>query len=288
MSFPALQDRHPRLALPFALMGLAGGVLTAQLTANGSMEHTLRWLLILITPAVSAQLGVTLSRRIRNGWILRTILSVIVAGLVNGILIGMFVGAFVGVIIGGAFGLFFSLPFIPAMALVTAWSRPVGRARHRSLVDGADARTVWAATAVAIGCGSLFALIGRHQTGTGWALCALACVTVVVALLAIDAAALQHLSRAEADLARMRPVQPGTPLPAAPLTDLGVGETVSVEIAVAATPYREADRPVQVIVGDAPAARDALTRAVRRDVIALALTVSALATHLWWGHALYR
>ena len=110
----------PKLALPFAALGLTGGWLTGRLTiGSSSSEQYIAWLLCLFTPAVCALLGESLRSRTQKTWVARTVLSTLTAGMVNGLVIGMFLGAVVGMVVGLVAGFFFSLPFLPAVLAVT-------------------------------------------------------------------------------------------------------------------------------------------------------------------------
>ena len=74
-------------------------------------------------------------------------LAIAGAGSANGMLIGVFtagVREFAGgIVVGALFGALCSLPFIPALGLILAAARRVGRARAPSVVDSLDRRRVW-------------------------------------------------------------------------------------------------------------------------------------------------
>src|SRR4051812_27639272 len=167
MADPSTPAPAPRslLPLPFALLGLLGGWLTSRLVHNGAQE--IRGLLVIMTTVASAGLGRALPPRGGKGplaAIARAVASIVLAGLINGVLIGFFGGGLLGIMVGGLFGLIFAAPFVPALLPVIAAARRVGRARAGSLVDGADRRAVWLATAMVAALASLLPVVaGREE-----------------------------------------------------------------------------------------------------------------------------
>ncbi|WP_437959310.1 hypothetical protein WME76_06420 [Sorangium sp. So ce119] len=228
-------DAPVSLALPFGAIGLVGGWLTADSLHLQPPHDAPRFLLAGVTPITAALLGSYLTKRIggvggggaatssagagavdgarlvgagwmegpgrwtRRGPIVASLLAVWaigVAGVVNGMTIGLMVGP-AGMIIGAAFGAVFSLPFIPALAVVLLAANRVGRARAGSIVASADRRAVWAATAsviavAALGAGALFGAPVAPELGRAAAAMGLA---VVGALFVVDAAALARVLR---------------------------------------------------------------------------------------------
>src|SRR4051812_19938769 len=100
-----------------AVLGLVGGWLAAD-GLDLRAEQAIRWLLVMVTPLVSAGLGHFLSSRVRRGVLamLVTIVgSVVVAGILNGVLVGFFIAPPLGMIFGVVFGMICCVPFMPAI-----------------------------------------------------------------------------------------------------------------------------------------------------------------------------
>ncbi|KYG06121.1 hypothetical protein BE21_36725, partial [Sorangium cellulosum] len=182
------------LVLPFGAMGLVGGWLTAD--SFHLPDRSVHCLLAGVTPVVAGLLGHYMTSRIggvgsagaaapgaaagwadrpggasgpgrwtRRGPIAASLLSlwaIVVAGVVNGMTVGLVLGP-VGMLVGAPFGAVFSLPFVPALAVVLLAANRVGRARAGSVVAQADRRAVWSATAAVTAAAALAApaLFGR-------------------------------------------------------------------------------------------------------------------------------
>jgi hypothetical protein len=265
-------------------MGLMGGWLSGVLTVGRESEVHLFVLLTLFTPIVSSLLGGWLSERAHRTPAARTVITIlatIAAGGINGAVIGLFAGAMPGLIIGLACGLMFSVPFIPGNLLVMSAAARVGRAPKGSIVDGADRRGVWRATALIIACASLLTLAG-HQSWRAQLACT-AGFLIATVIAAIDLAARHKLLRISAMLTRFRPHDPARhpeQSPAAGTIEIGLGDERFDEIAVAESPYREADRVVRTVVGDPVRSSGALKSALMYDVVALVLIAGALMAHV--------
>jgi hypothetical protein len=278
------QYREARLGLPFALLGLTGGWLVARLTVGSNRgDSFIAWLLMLFTPVSCGLLGSFLHRQ-RPTWVLRTLLLSLVAGIANGMMVGMFCGAFVGLIIGLMAGFLFCLPFLPAIFLVTAASRRVGRAASGSLVDGADRRGVWIWTLASIALATLWSLRDPH--GLQPLAVAFACLVALFALLVADGFAVHALGRLGTDLSfsvlENRETENLRSVPSSRVIDMGLGDELRAQVEKSAAPYRELDRVVSVVRGDPELARAALSGALRRDLVAIGLAATAVVAQVLW------
>jgi len=271
--------REATLALPLALMGLAGGWLTAHVTVgSNSGDGPITLLLIVFTPILCAFLGEHLRKRVRASFVIRTVLATLIAGILNGVTIGLFLGLGAGMLVGAIAGFFFALPFVPATLLVVGLGRRVGRAGHGSLVDAADRRGPWAAAFLAIALGALLSL--PDHGGTAPVLLTWLAVFGLVALSMLDLESLGRLRRVTAMAATMRRrerLEPHVVAVDALAVDVGIGDESWDEVVPAADPYRDTDRPVRVVHGSPAQARIALLGALRRDALALIVVLAALA-----------
>src|SRR5579883_1034319 len=116
--------------VPFAAVGLAGGVLTA--TFFGALGFSTGRLVMGVTPLVAGLFGALVGST-RRHWAVTTIFVGMMAGVVNGAVVGLIESALahqlVGVSFGAYLGLWVAPPFLPPL-VVTAWAaRRVGRAR---------------------------------------------------------------------------------------------------------------------------------------------------------------
>ncbi|WP_437783586.1 hypothetical protein [Sorangium sp. So ce1097] len=332
-------DAPVSLALPFGAIGLVGGWLTADSYHLEPPHNLPGILLAAVTPVVAALLGSYLTRRIgglgsggsvasdggagaaghagpllaagwaegpgrwtRRGPLVASLLAVWaigVAGVVNGMtILGILLGP-EGTILGAALGALFSLPFIPALAVVLFAANRVGRARAGSIVAASDRRAVWAATAAVIALAALATRalfgapaapeLGRAVAGAGLA--------VVAALFAVDAVALARVltlprrpvgagagpggelgdggeveievaveGRAEAGGQRS-----GTGMGMGERIDLGLGDEVQVEVVRPIHAYRGARQIARIVRGNRERAAAALRAGLARGGIALAI-----------------
>lgn len=331
-------DAPVSLALPFGAIGLVGGWLTADSYHLEPPHNLPGILLVAVTPVVAALLGSYLTRRIGGvgsggsaasdggagaagsagpllaaGWAegpgrwtqrgplaasLLAVWAIGVAGVVNGMtILGILLGP-EGTILGAALGALFSLPFIPALAVVLLAANRVGRARAGSIVAASDRRAVWAATAAVIALAALALSgapaapeLGRAVAGAG--------LVVVAALFAIDAVALARVltlprrpvgagaggggggelgdggeveieveveGRAEAGGQRS-----GTGMGTGERIDLGLGDEVQVEVVRPTHAYRGARQIARIVRGNRERAVAALRAGLARGGIALAI-----------------
>jgi hypothetical protein len=275
-------SREAPLALPLALMGLAGGWLTAHVTVgNNSGDGPIALLLMVFTPILSAFLGEHLRKRVRHAFVVRTVLATMIAGVLNGVVIGLFLGLGPGMLVGAIAGFFFSLPFVPALLLVVGFGRRVGRAGLGSIVDSADRRGPWAATFVTIALGALLAL--PDHGGTAPLLLTWLAVFGLVALCMLDLEAigrLRHVAAMTQGMHRRERLEPHMVAVDAEAVDVGIGDESWDEVVKAASPYRETDRLVRVVHGSPAQARAALIAAIRRDVIAFVVVLAALSMQM--------
>lgn len=274
--------RDTSFAAPFAVLGAVGGWLTARILIGDSRSDApISILLLVCTPIVAGVLGEILRTRVARSFVLRTVISTVLAGMVNGILVGTFVGLLIGTLYGALFGFFFALPFVPANLLVTAAARRVGSAAAGSPVDGAHRRAVWVAVAASVAMGALIAVPTR--SGPAVHLVSLLAAFAILVLGLYDLFALDDVRRIARVQSRMRPratVGPQVVDAGALAYDLGVGDGIYDEIAQAATPYREADRLVQVVRGEPHLALQALRWAVFVDLLALTAALGAFVLQL--------
>ncbi|WP_433935164.1 hypothetical protein AB3662_10880 [Sorangium cellulosum] len=326
-------DAPVSLALPFGAIGLVGGWLTADSLHLQPSHDAARFLLAGVTPITAALLGSYLTKRIggvggggaatsrvgagavdgarlvgavwmegpgrwtRRGPIVAGLLAVwaiVVAGVVNGMTIGLMMGP-AGMIIGAAFGAVFSLPFIPALAVVLLAANRVGRARAGSIVASADRRAVWAATAsviavAALGARALFGAPVAPELGSAAAAMGLA---LVGALFVVDAAALARVltlprgpmgAAAGGERGEVGEVEveieatgdaggkrSGTGVGRGERVDLGLGDEVHVEVVRPTHAYRGTRQIARIVRGDRERAAAVLQAGLARGGIALAI-----------------
>lgn len=286
--------RSTSLPLPFALVGLAGGWLTADLFRIGDGDEWVRAVLAVVTAVNAGLLGRILERVSRSwpAWQASLIwpAAILLAGVVNGAMIGgpaaglRHVGD--GLAIGAVVGGFCALPFVPALGLVEIAARRVGRAREGSIVDAMDRRRVWLATLAPIGVGTLAALPRWHHphasplpTAPVTFALGIAVAAAIAALLLRDARDLIGVRAAQRQLAEMRPRDPRAPdayVRGMRLIDFGLGEESAEQVKQAGVVYREVDRVLAVFRGSPREARRALGRSIALGAVALALTVGAV------------
>jgi hypothetical protein len=282
---PPPQDRHaelPGLAscslVPHCvLLGLAGGWLTADVLGLGQYD-TIRWVLTVVTPLVSAGLGHYLSSRLQTGPLptaLLVLTSVGVAGFVNGILVGFSAVPPMGMVVGMFFGLICCIPFIPAIGAVAFTARRVGRARVRSIVDLADRRAVWLATWMILAIAGSMPLPFVEIRGSASAVIPVASVGFILILLALDLGAFVRTGALRACLSSIRATsQEGNPdsaRAAVPVVDFGLGDEDLQETAPSGAVYRDRARALRVFRGSADRARAALGRSIAVDLAVLLL-----------------
>ncbi|WP_437726894.1 hypothetical protein [Sorangium sp. So ce861] len=316
MSDSVSPDAPVSLVLPFGAIGLVGGWLTAD--SFHLPDRSVHYLLAGVTPVVAGLLGHYLTSRIggvgsagaavpgavagwadgpgwasgpgrwtRRGPLVASLLSlwaIVVAGVVNGMTIGLVLGP-AGMIVGAPFGAVFSLPFVPALAVVLLAANRVGRARAGSIVAQADRRAVWSATAAVIAAAALAtpAFFGRPAAPeVGRAVAAIG-LAVVGALFVVDAVALAKmltlpLPRRLIGVEEAGEGGAGMGVGAGERVDLGLGDEVRVEVVQPTHAYRGAPQIARVVRGSRERAAGALRAGLARGGIALAIGAA-----LWGG-----
>ncbi|UQA63146.1 hypothetical protein [Polyangium aurulentum] len=282
---------RPHLALPYAVLGAAGGWMIADFFRVGALQVDagLRPALLAVTPLFALVLGLFIHPTTR--WprrapaFLAAGASVLTAGLAAGGLVGVLVWSRWGVGEGAASGFWCAAAFLPAFAMILAAVRRVGRARRGSLVDRADRRAVWLAVATAVALGTLAALPDWTAFPTGIRpslevsrTLGLVAVAAIAALAIGDAAGLVRAWLASRDVRAMRPCAPDDPslVWARRYVDLGLGDEARASVLSAAGFYREHDKVLSVVRGDPSASRRALAGAVASGMVALAIGASCV------------
>ncbi|KYF87815.1 hypothetical protein BE20_25050 [Sorangium cellulosum] len=306
------------LVLPFGAMGLVGGWLTAD--SFHLPDRSVHYLLAGVTPVVAGLLGHYMTSRIggvgsagaaapgavagwadrpggasgpgrwtRRGPIVASLLSlwaIVVAGVVNGMSVGLVLGP-AGMLVGAPFGAVFSLPFVPALAVVLLAANRVGRARAGSVVAQADRRAVWSATAAVIAAAALAApaLFGRPAVPEVGRAVAAVGLGVVGALFVVDAVALAKVLTLPlpprligAEEAREGGAGITGIMGTGERVDLGFGDEVRVEVVQPTHAYRGAPQIARVVRGNRERAVGALRAGLARGGIALAIGAA-----LWGG-----
>lgn len=296
----------PGLALPFAAMGLAAGLLAPGLLTillTDVVPSRNQFMAPLIAALMGVTIGAVFSRKmaasthvgIARLTMLLTAL-VVAGGLVTGVTVSAqyvdlpsipwWARAYYGAIHGGGAirGGLSALAFVPICALVLAAARRARRARHGSLVASADRRTLWTVPATTLAVSSVATIpfvhdhevILFHQFGL---LIAVTVGLVLVAFLFTDAFALFRVARA-AGLEERNPAE-ARDVGAVPSFDLGLGDDVRALVGRAAYSCRSRVGPTALVLGSVTAARAALVRALLHSAIGLAITAAALAGHRW-------
>ena len=282
-----MQRRCIQLAAPFSAIGLVGGALTGSIT--GRAAFTLAF--ALVTAITAAIWGAWLTREMRkesgatNGFF---VFGTVAAGVFNGAVILIPAVFPLGSVAGGIVGAFFSLLFLPPLAVVMVLAKRRGRAREGSLVDAVDRRSPYIATALMIAATTLVAfhqrweLEARNVFTFGALLCALAAALFFTA----DLVALFRARRAE----RLLPCYLDRGVaPRLGGGDFGVGPDVMLAERPGATPYRHVHPSIRLFGGD-PRLAYVLLRAdvIRNGVIVAVVTIIAIAHVLSGGAAIHR
>jgi hypothetical protein len=209
---------------------------------------------------------------------------VVVAGAATGGIVGC-KGWGVGVCAAG--GALCAMAFVPVCMAVVATARRAQRGRLGSLVADTDRRAVWGILALALAVTTLEALPDwpastLHEAATPY--------LVIGALMAVGAVTLAILRRDRLALLRAREaIEAGLSVPDAtevkpeddplPVLDLGLGDEVLAQVQRGAAAYRQRERTLALVQGDAESALQALRRAVRRGELGLGLVVTVAVTH---------
>jgi hypothetical protein len=268
-------------------MGLAGAWYVAdfyRLGVLGEAENE-RGVLSFAIPVAAASVGLILSIKSveRSRWLS------LFAGLASLLAAGALIGAVVGsnrttYADAALLGAVTSLAFAPAVVLITWLARIAGRARPGSLLDGADRRAPWAATAVFIAAGRIANsrdLIPTQFTSpfelraTSMAIGLLACVVLVV-ILAFDLVSLKRARAALFAESEMTPRDPFEGLPCDDVIDVGIGNEEHEEV-FGGPAYRSVAKPLRVLKGSPtlaiPPLRVAVLRATLLLIVALGVTL---------------
>jgi hypothetical protein len=212
-------ERPASLLAPFALMGAVGGWLAGYHFLKAwpipAADATLlEGLALLVTAGAGAILGRTVSRvadrdHPADSMVALTIATLLLLGI-GGALVGGLYAAFGGeMLVGeaprgvpivetGLFGLFhglaYALMFLPAFMVVLVVALRVGRARAGSLVDAADRRAVWLATALVLSVTACTASCLAPAARLATHALALVCVGGVMAVFVFDVRALETIA----------------------------------------------------------------------------------------------
>jgi hypothetical protein len=300
--------RPPSLGLPFAAVGLVGGILVAR--AFGAHPFDLDRggaIVALSTAAVSFRLGQRLGPRLRSAsaaaWWPEVIGYTALAGAQNALVLllavvlgGVFdhdpdwvLGIFPGSACAAAFGCCMAVPFMPSLLALAAAYRRSLMARPGSVVGDALVRRVWLAVCATVAMHVSVALLlskraplWRVPIGSTEVLgAALGVALAGLALLVLlDAATFVQLRRALCAAAGLQRLEPGEPAAvaeagAAPC-DLGIGEQRYAAIEPGSDPYRAAERARVVLRGQPALALAALAQASWSDAVVLAFALLPL------------
>lgn len=272
--------------VPFAFVGLGGGLLAAHLMDVFQAS-------VVVIPSTTAMLCAALGACVapRRHWAITTILGVPIAGALNALILCLIAGLSRYAGDAAMVGLSFSVPFVPALLVVTHAVRRVGRARPGSLLDRSDRRRVLGAvTAVHAGAsfvlatsrmghGPAFGASLAHDPPARVVLQGLALVYTLVLLIVVvmDLRAYRIASLLLRRRSSLRERRPEDVLcePDREHVDLGLGES-TYTYEVPGELYRGSPRTMLHHTGDALAVRDALGRALLSGVVALAASTLGL------------
>lgn len=304
----ASPTRFPHLALPFSIVGAAGGWLSAKLLANPLLRKTWpgkEWTAALVALVLAGAAGALLTRWCagqRYAYQLdapdpdarpdtdrwpRHVTAVLLAGTGTGLAVSLLYETWRGPVIGALCGLVCALVFLPVCVAVVVAARRAQRARLGSIVSASDRRAVWGILAAALSVTTLEAL---PDWPAAWARdaaaplpalsMALAAGVAIAVLLAADVRALRLAQGAAGQgLTARDPSEPETADETVRRLDLGLGEDAWERLARSASAYRGRDRTLALIQGSPEQAFGALRRAIRRGALSLAVTCAVAAAH---------
>lgn len=271
------------LALVAATLGFVGAAFLACIWLDGFRMAVPSMLLVVSTTVVAGGLGQVASRRIESAVGFAT--AALAAGAVNGAVLGFIAGLGLGhggaifmlPIAGAAFGLFCAMPFVPALTIAFQATRRLGRARAGSLVDEADRRAPWTATAVTVlVCGMAVAsAFPQARQPTLFAI--LFGAGAVSVILALQTARSWFRARGWQQAFAGAEVGDGSAIDVpsgAETFDLGIGEEEH-ELRHRGDAYRAGVRTKARLVGDALLARQILRKDLMLGVIGVLLCVLA-------------
>jgi len=282
-----------RIALPFAVIGAAGGGLVAHLLSGGYRMSDARFtvLLVVSTAAVAGLLGRLLERHLGactwNERYTRTIFSALLAGAVNGGLIyaGVVIAserahpeALIGLPFAGIFGAVVAVPFLVPLCLTVRASATANDAREGSIAFDSRRRAVWRVVAGSISVACLFGI--PRPNGMKQALLhhwptqlTLVCLAVVAwsTILELVEARRTRILRSTHESFHLASDRDAIPSSVPRLVDYGLGGEVRVETAPGVLAYRTADEARRVALGDPALALRDLRHAATVGAIALVL-----------------
>jgi hypothetical protein len=291
--------RVPRLGLPFAVVGLAAGWLSARAVSSPLFDPPVRgisWGRAAITASVAgAILGVLCRRWCRRSvsfagqpipWHLVFVLVELV-GAVTGAIVGAEAHSRHPFAEGTAISLCCAVPVFPVVALVIVAAQRAARARLGSIVAAADRRTVWAVLFAGVAPLTLPAIAewlpGRYiliippvlEIGI-----AVVAFLVVTGCVLFDLAARARLRRIVGSLGSLEPIADvdGAPL-AARRTDVGLGSGARARVHVPEH-YRRGPEVMALVIGQPEEADRALATVVRHGWVRLMLVALVLAAHV--------
>jgi hypothetical protein len=299
--------RFPHLALPFTIVGAAGGWLSAGIVLHPvaiQLSSDVRLVTAGVTAVLGALIGLLLRRWCagrRYSWEVdapdpderlgsdswwRHAPVILLAGAVAG---GFFAAySTLGEVgLGVVAGMALALPFLPVCAAVLSAARRAQRARLGSLVAGSDRRAVWGILATALLIATLEGLPdwpaprGKPLFGPAPVLGLLvAGIACIVAVLAADVLSWRRATRALAQgLQRHEGDDPAVSNEAASRVDLGLGDEIRAQVSRTAAVYRGKDRTLALVQGDPDRALGALRRAIGRGIVGLAVAGAVVAAH---------
>ena len=214
----------------------------------------------------------------------RHVIAILATGAIIGGVVGSTCDVDLAVLVGAIAGLECAIVFVPVGIAVIDAARRAQRARLGTLVAGSDRRAVWAILSTALATTTLEAIpdwsaASAHRAPLPLPALGLAVVAgmVVLIVLAADRRALRH---AELALVELVPASGGLADDAPVEIDLGLGEDVGVHVARSTAAYRDRDRAIDRIRGDADRVRAALRRAIRRGNFSTAAVAAITLTHL--------
>jgi len=290
--------RVPRLGLPFAVVGLAAGWLSARAVSSPLFDPPARGISFERTAVTAACAGAVLGILCRR-WCRRSLSFAgppipwhLVFILVE--LIGAGTGAFVSAnahrhrawLEGTAIGLGCAVPVFPVVAVVIAAAQRAARARLGSIVAAADRRTVWAMLFAGLAPLTVPAvaewLPGRRYLIFPPVLeiaIALVAFLVVTGCVVFDLAARARLRRMVGSLGALEPIADVDGAPRAiRRTDVGLGRGARARVHVPEH-YRRGPEVRALVIGEPEEADRALASIVRHGGIRFVLAALVLGAH---------
>jgi hypothetical protein len=304
-------SRFPHLALPFALVGAAGGWLSAGLAGHPLVQRVStspRGAATVVAAGLTALAGTLMTRwctrpdaplylgeaegearPASDSWP-RHALCVLVTGALTGGLVAGICNVFKNPLLGALGGVLCALAFLPVCLAVIAAARRAMRARLGSLVSESDRRAVWSILATALSVATLEALPSWPGAATHDVPAPLPAVLMLVVSAALVAGVLVYdaidLRRAKQALAPGLEARDPTDTraseadAAAARLDLGLGDDLAARVARTSAAYRGKDRTLALVKGDANQALSALRRALARGGLCLGVIALVAGAHV--------